>query len=75
MRLIDSDALKCEIATIMPSRTEVFLVVDKMPDAIVRCISCTFYRSNGECALHNGKWRPDGFCSWAIRKERGEADE
>ena len=36
---------------------------------IVRCISCTFYRSDGKCALHNGKWRPDGFCSWAIRKE------
>ena len=43
MRLIDADALKAEIATIMPSRTEVFLVVDKMPDAIVRCKDCKWF--------------------------------
>ena len=41
----------------------------KEQEAVVRCISCTFYRSNGECALHNGRWKPEGFCSWAIRKE------
>lgn len=42
---------------------------------LVRCISCTFYRSDGECALHNGRWKPEGFCSWAIRKESGEVNE
>ena len=39
------------------------------PVDIVRCISCAFYRSDGECALHNGRWKPEGFCSWAIRKK------
>lgn len=49
-----------------------FEVQDKLlkeQDAVVRCVSCTFYRSDGECALHNGRWKPEGFCSWAIRKE------
>lgn len=41
----------------------------KEQETVVRCISCTFYRSDGECALHNGRWKPEGFCSWAIRKE------
>lgn len=41
----------------------------KGQETIVRCISCTFYRSDGQCALHDGKWKPEGFCSWAIRKE------
>lgn len=45
------------------------IVLLKEQPEIVRCISCTFYRSDGECALHNGKWRPEGFCSGAIRKE------
>lgn len=40
MRLIDADALKRAIATIMPSRVEVNLVVDDQPDAIVRCKDC-----------------------------------
>ena len=40
MKLIDANALKHEIAKAMPSRTEVFLVVDGMPDAIVRCKDC-----------------------------------
>lgn len=42
MRLIDADALKHEIAKVMPSRTEVSLVVDGMPDAIVRCKDCKY---------------------------------
>ncbi len=41
----------------------------KEQEVVVRCISCTFYRSDGECALHNGRWKPEGFCSWAIRNE------
>ena len=43
------------------------LLKEQVP--IVRCISCAFYRSDGECALHNGRWKPEGFCSWAIRKK------
>mgnify|MGYP006908807416 FL=1 len=42
MRLIDADALKRAIATIMPSRVEVNLVVDDQPDAIVRCKDCIY---------------------------------
>ena len=38
--LIDSRVLKHAIATVMPSRTEVFLIIDGMPDAIVRCKDC-----------------------------------
>ena len=37
-------------------------------EAVVNCISCTFYRY-GHCALHDGTWKPEGFCSWAIRKK------
>ena len=37
--------------------------------AVVRCISCTFYRSDGQCELHEDRWKPEGYCSWAIRKE------
>ena len=40
MKLIDADRLKQEIATIMPSRIEVNLVVDAQPDAVVRCKDC-----------------------------------
>lgn len=40
MKLINSVALKQEIANVMPSRTEVFLVIDAMPDAIVQCKDC-----------------------------------
>lgn len=57
MRLIDADALKHEIATIMPSRIEVFLVVDKMPDAIVRCKDCK------NLGYTNSHW----FCKWLNR--------
>ena len=55
--LVTLDVLK-EILTLL-----------KEQDAVVRCISCTFYRSDGECSLHNGRWKPEGFCSWAIREE------
>ena len=37
-------------------------------EAVVNCISCTFYHY-GQCALHNSIWKPEGFCSWAIRKK------
>lgn len=42
----------------------------KMHEEVVRCISCTFYRSSdGQCELHEGRWKPEGYCSWAIRKK------
>ena len=71
MRLIDADALKHEISTIMPSRIEVFLVVDKMPDAIVRCKDCVHWDGGHteECdnsdrtCFHNGWCKPDWFCA------------
>ena len=66
MRLIDADALKAEIATIMPSRIEVFLVVDKMQDAIVKCWDCKFFIGEGHHCKIRGMGRtlkPDDFCS------------
>lgn len=66
MRLIDADALKAEIATIMPSRIEVFLVVDKMPDAVVHCRDCKFFIGEGHYCKIRGMGRvlkPDDFCS------------
>ena len=39
-------------------------------EAVVNCISCTFYRSSdGHCTLHEDRWKPEGYCSWAIRKK------
>ena len=68
MRLIDADALKAEIATIMPSRIEVFLVVDKMPDAIVRCKDCDNKECWGRagdviCGIDGTPHRPDWYCA------------
>jgi hypothetical protein len=40
MRLIDADALKKAICYNMPTRAEVNILVDAMPDAIVRCKDC-----------------------------------
>ena len=40
MRLIDADSLKKAICYNMPTRTEVNILVDAMPDAIVRCKDC-----------------------------------
>lgn len=40
--LIDSEKLKQDIATVMPSRTEVNLIVDAQPEAIVRCMECMY---------------------------------
>ena len=76
MKLINADALKREIANVMPSRTEVFLVIDGMPDAIVRCKDC----KNGHignsteivCELIDGddRFHPyDWFCADGERKE------
>ena len=51
MKLINSVALKQEIANVMPSRTEVFLVIDAMPDAIVHCKDCKHRGNSKKCVL------------------------
>ena len=74
MKLINSVALKQEIANVMPSRTEVFLVIDAMPDAIVRCKDCKYWH---ETIYDTPKWMPcmsvqtsgDWFCADGERKE------
>lgn len=38
--LIDSEKLKQAILTFMPERSEVLLIVDNQPDAVVRCKDC-----------------------------------
>lgn len=76
MRLIDADALKRAIATIMPSRVEVNLVVDDQPDAIIRFKDCKhsepWYGDKNRCFL----WHEtgidvfnDGFCNYGERKD------
>jgi len=43
--LIDSEKLKQDIFTFMPERSEVLLIVDNQPEAVVRCKDC----DNREC--------------------------
>ena len=76
MRLIDADALKRAIATIMPSRVEVNLVVDDQPDAIVLCKDCKkatrfeteygneIYLCDSASTAHYSDW----FCADGTRK-------
>ena len=40
--LIDSEKLKQAILTTMPERSEVLLIVDNQPDAVVRCKDCIY---------------------------------
>ena len=49
MKLIDADALKQAILTTMPERSEVLLIVDNQPDAVVRCKDC---RKRGTVMCH-----------------------
>ena len=70
MRLIDADTLKHEIAKVMPSRTEVFLVIDGMPDVIVRCKDCKKHDTY-DCHityLTTQKTPNDWFCADGERK-------
>ena len=48
MRLIDADALKRAIATIMPSRVEVNLVVDDQPTVMV----CSYGKIEGGVKMY-----------------------
>ena len=76
MKLINADALKREIGNVMPSRTEVFLVIDAMPDAIVRCKDCRIavvYDDNEVVCAHidsngNDKHPADWFCADGERR-------
>lgn len=80
MRLIDADALKQAILSIMPERSEVLLIVDNQPEGIVRCKDCN-KRGTSECYVENASgelafpWIPqdDWFCADAERKD-GETD-
>lgn len=66
--LIDSEKLKQDIATVMPSRIEVNLIVDAKPEAIVRCADCkagirletasgkTIYMCDTTAKCHDGDW-------------------
>lgn len=38
--LIDSEKLKQAVLTIMPERSEVLLIVDNQPEAVVPCKNC-----------------------------------
>lgn len=76
MRLIDADALKKAICYNMPTRTEVNILVDAMPDAIVGCKDCKHYK-DGFCynpnTFDDGKTRgnttPDWFCADGKRRD------
>ena len=78
MRLIDADALKKTICYNMPTRADVNILVDAMPDAIVRCKDCKYGDSiknaKGEpmidCVLFFDGWlkEPDWFCADGERK-------
>lgn len=61
MRLIDADALKQAILTTMPERSEVLLIVDNQPEAVVRCPGCVY---NKNCISTEKGVEPDGFCKW-----------
>ena len=67
MRLIDADALKKSICYNMPTRSEVNILVDAMPDAIVRCKDCT-HRDHCELADGFGK-SAEWFCADGERAE------
>ena len=73
--LIDSRILKHAIATVMPSRTEVFLIIDGMPDAIVRCKDCKHRDPEDhkcDCG-HDIQWQlpraDDWFCADGVKWE------
>ena len=74
MKLIDADRLKREIATIMPARIEINLIVDAQPDAVIRCKDCknSSLDSNGLngywCSAHTEWHNGDWFCADGERK-------
>ena len=80
MRLIDADRLAQEIATIMPSRIEVNLIVDAQPDVVIRCKDCKYWLpmnrfqqdyhpDRGECELNCWVRDSDWFCADGGKRE------
>ena len=74
--LIDSERLKQDIFTFMPERSEVLLIVDNQPDAVVRCKDCRYWKdNNGGYPNPDCPWGkdetpdPDDYCSFGERKE------
>lgn len=75
MKLIDADALRQAILSTMPERSEVLLIVDNQPDAVVRCKDC----KQGEqsvlpnrhlwCRIHEFYREPDWYCADGEMKE------
>lgn len=61
MKLIDADALKQAILSIMPERSEVLLIVENQPDGVVRCPGCVYKNT---CISTTNGVEPDGFCKW-----------
>jgi hypothetical protein len=59
--LIDSEKLKQAILTYMPERSEVLLIVDNQPEAVVRCPGCVYKNT---CISTKNRVEPDGFCKW-----------
>lgn len=65
--LIDSEKLTQAILSIMPERSEVLLIVDNQPDAVVRCADCKLgirletasgkiYMCDTTAKCHDGDW-------------------
>ncbi len=74
MRLIDADALRQAILSMMPERSEVLLIVDNQPEAVVRCKNCDNRECDGRvgaivCGIDGTPHRPDWFCADGERKE------
>ena len=72
MKLIDADALKRAILSMMPERSEVLLIVDNQPEGVVRCKDCIWHEMRGEMLLCKSQDKPhtyDWFCADARRKE------
>ena len=59
--LIDSETLKQAILTFMPERSEVLLIVDNQPEAVVRCKDCK-HRPTKNLELEQILEFPDGVC-------------
>lgn len=67
MRLIDADALRQAVLSMMPERSEVLLIVDNQPEGIVRCKDCQHqddlqYEVGGKFVCRKGHgWNTNGF--------------
>jgi len=74
MRLIDADALKQSIREIMPSRTEVNILIDAQKSEIVMCRDCRFKECDGRdgtvvCDITGESHQPEWFCADGERRD------